>query len=226
LGNPTLKQILDALKHQVLVGKTYLSLATGLLQVNQDDPTILETAPVFFGLTVDGSLELAQMAIARMYDTASGAVTVPRMLQRAVQEIGSFQRGDAQEVSAAIAEAQAIVAALSPVLAAIRTRRNEWLAHLDPRTVADPKALNAKAKVTLPDVEHAFKETERFLTKLSCLYDGVLGDLRFIGGDDYQTVVENLRLYKCACIREFEKQFGTWTGPRPKDCSRKPYDLL
>ena len=42
LGKPTLKQILDALKNQVLVGKSYLDLAKGLLKA---DPVLLQTAP-------------------------------------------------------------------------------------------------------------------------------------------------------------------------------------
>ena len=41
LAKPTLKQILDALKNQVLVGKSYLDLAKGLLKA---DPVILQSA--------------------------------------------------------------------------------------------------------------------------------------------------------------------------------------
>src|SRR5215469_10099715 len=49
LGKPTLKQILDALKNQVLVGRSYLDLAKGLVKA---DPVILQTASTFFGLTM------------------------------------------------------------------------------------------------------------------------------------------------------------------------------
>ena len=225
MGKPTLKQILDALKNQVLVGKSYLALAKGLLQA---DPVILQAAPTFFGLTMDGSLELAQMAIARLYDKTSGAVTVQKMLGRAALEIASFQRGTKQEVSEAIANSEKVVVELEPVLAAIRQRRNEWLAHLDPRTVADPKALAAQAKLTVPDLERAFRETEEMLVKLSCFYDGTFGDLEFIGGDDYETALDWIRRAKCASIENYEREFGagSWTGPRPKDCSRGKFDPL
>jgi hypothetical protein len=57
LSKSTFKQILDALKRQILVGKSYVALAKGLLTA---DPVILQTAATFFGLTADGSLELAQ----------------------------------------------------------------------------------------------------------------------------------------------------------------------
>jgi hypothetical protein len=223
LGKPTLKQILDAQKRQVLVGKSYLNLAKGLLQA---DPAILQTAPTFFGLTTDGSMELAQMALARLYDETKGAVTVQAMLVQARRQASSFQRGDHQEVIAAIAKSEKTVLGLNLVLVAIRKRRNEWLAHLDPRTVADPKALSVKAKLTIPDLERAFKETEEILLELTSLYEGVIGDLRFIGGDDFEQALNWIRRAKCAFIENYEKQFGSWTGPRPKDCSRKPYDLI
>jgi hypothetical protein len=92
---PTLKQILDALKKQVLVGRTYLDTARGLLNA---DPVLLQTAPTFFGMAIDGSLELAQMAVARLYDTTRNTMSVPKMLKRAEHEAGTFQRGSGQEV--------------------------------------------------------------------------------------------------------------------------------
>lgn len=225
MGKPTLKQVLDALKHQVLVGKAYLDLAKGLVQA---DPVILQGAPTFFGLTTDGSLELAQMAVARLYDQTRGAVTVQAMLAQATREMSSFQRGDHLQVSAAIAKSNKIVLGLESVLVAIRQRRNEWLAHLDQRTVRDPKALAAKARLTIPDLERAFKETEEMLVEISCLYDGTFGDLRFLGGDDYETALNWIRLAKCAFIENYEKKYGagSWTQPRPRDCSRKDFELV
>jgi hypothetical protein len=225
LGKPTLKQILDTLKRQVLVGTSYLNVAKGLLQA---DPVILQVAPTFFGLTADGSLELAQMAVARLYDKTGGAVTVQTMLTHAARAVGSFQRGSEQQVTAAITKAQEAVAALEPVLDAIRQRRNKWLAHLDPRTVANPRALSAKAKLTIPDLERALTDTEEMLIELLSLYEGTIGELRFIGGDDYETALDWLRRAKCASIERYEKEHGaeSWTGPRSKDCSRSKFDLL
>lgn len=224
MADPTFKQIVDALKNQVLIGHSYLAVAKGLLEA---DPVILQTAPTFFGLTTDGALEVAQMALARLYDKTGGAVTIEKMLARATQELGLFQRGSKQEVSTAITNSRHAMEDLKPVLAAIRRRRNEWLTHLDPRTVADPKALAAQAKLTLPDLERAFHETEEILIRLSCLYDGTVGELKFIGGDDYKMAVDWIRRAKCAWIERYEQEFHTeWTGPRPKDCSREKFELL
>jgi len=218
LTKPTFKQILDALKRQVLMGKSYLNLAKGLLAADQ---AILLTAPTFFGLTTDGSLELAQMTIARLYDATRGSVTVPRMLERAGEEAASFQRAEEPGVRAQIVKWNAAIVALEPVLVSIRHRRNEWLAHLDPRTVANPTALSAKAKLSIPDLERAFRETEEIVADIALLYEGVFGELRFIGDDDYEAALNWIRSAKCTFIENYEKEFGEWTDAnhRPKDCS-------
>src|SRR6266446_5358506 len=226
VSKPTLKQILDVLKRQVLVGKSYLDLAKGLLEA---DAAIRDTAPTFFGLTIDGSLELAQMTIARLYDDATrGSVTIRRMLVRAAEEVASFQRGDEHSVRAEIAKRKAAIVALGPVLESIRQRRNEWLVHLDPRTVTNPASLSAKAKLSIPDLECVFKETEDILLKLSSLYEGVIVELQFLGGDDYKMALNWIRSAKCRSIENFEKEFGvgSWTGQRPKDCSRNMLDMI
>lgn len=220
---PTLKQILVALEKQVLVGRTYLDTARGLLKA---DPVLLQASPTFFGLTIDGSLELSQMAVARLYDVTKGTMTVPKLLRRAEMEAGSFQRGTPQEVRQTIADSDKAVAELEPVLAAIRDRRNAWLAHLDPQTIRDPQALEARAKVTMPDLEKLFKETEHILLAMSSLYDGTSGELKYIGWDDYEVALNWIRLAKCAHIEQYEKEFQVkWDGPRPKNCSRKGWEV-
>ena len=193
LGKPTFKQVLDALKGQILGGKSYLGIAQGLLSA---DPVLLDGARTFFNLTIGGNLELAQMAVARMYDRTRGAVTIPAMLVRAKSEIGSFQRGSHTEIMQAITKAEAAVTGLQAVLKSMHTRRNEWLAHLDPRTVSDSAALAIKAKLTIPDLEHALKETEEIVLEMSSLYEGVIGDLHYLGEDDYKSALNWIRKAK------------------------------
>ncbi len=207
-----------------MVGKTYLDTARGLLNA---DPVLVQDAPTFFGMAIDGSLELAQMAVARLYDTTKNTMSVPKMLERAEQEAGTFQRGSGQEVRKTIAECQKIVVGLDPVIAAIGERRNAWLAHLDPNTIADPNALAARAKLTLPDLERGFKDTEEIVLKMSSLYDGTIGEPKYIGGDDYKVALDWICRAKCALIEKYEHEFKRkWDGPRPKDCSRKDWELL
>lgn len=218
---PTFKQILDALKKQVLVGRTYLDTARGLLNA---DPVLIQTAPTFFGMAIDGSLELAQMAVARLYDATRNTMSVPKMLKRAEQEAGTFLRGSGPEVRKEIAACREIVNSLAPVITSIEERRNGWLAHLDPGTIADPNALAARAKLTFPDLERSFKDTEEIILKVSALYDGTVGELKYIGGEDYEAALDWIRRAKCAFIEKYEHEFKEkWNGPRPKDCTPKDW---
>lgn len=225
MSKPTFKQVLDALKRQILGGKSYLGIAKGLLEA---DAALFDGARTFFNLTIDGDLELAQMAVARMYDRTRGAVTIPAMLVRAKTEVASFKRGGRAKILQAITKSEVAVAGLRGVLDSIHTRRNEWLAHLDPRTVSNSAALAIKAKLTIPDLEHALKVTEEIVLDMSSLYEGVIGHLHYLGDDDYKSALNWIRKAKCAYIERFEQEHGagSWTGPRPKDCSRSAWDLL
>ena len=225
MSKPNFKQVLDALKRQVLNGKSYLRIANGLAQA---DPVILQTAPTFFYMTIDGSLELAQIAAARLYDRTKGAVTVIAMLCDAASKADTFQNGDRMQVDKALLKSVQRVIAIQPFVDAIRRRRNKWLAHLDAETVRDPVALVAKAKLTAPDLERVLGETEAIVLDLSNLYEGVFGELSYIGADDYETALAEflfITLNKCA-LGPSNPIAGTWTGPRPNDCSRQPYDLI
>lgn len=225
LAQPTLKQTLDALKRQVLNGKSYLKIADGLAKA---DPVIFQGATTFFYMTIDGSLELSQIAAARLYDRSKDSVTVEAMLYAAASQAGTFQYGNLRQVENAILKSVQRVIAIQPIVDAIRRRRDKWLAHLDPETVRDPAALTAKAKLTIPDLGRVFKETEEIVLEVCSLHEGVIGELRYLGGDDYKSALEWIRKAKCIFIERYEKEFGagSWNGPRPKDCSRNPYDLL
>lgn len=76
------------------------------------DPVVLDGSQTFFSLTIDGSLELAQMAVAKLYVRTKGAVRIPVLLVRAASEIGSFQRGDRQEITKAITKGENTVRGL------------------------------------------------------------------------------------------------------------------
>jgi CheY-like chemotaxis protein len=91
----------------------------------------------------------------------------------------------------------------------------------------EQSALAARAKLTFPDLERGFKDTEEIVLKMSSLYDGTIGELKYIGGDDYEVALDWIRRAKCAYIERYEHKFKEkWDGPRPKDCSRKDWELL
>jgi len=51
--------------------------------------------------------------------------------------------------------------------------------------------------------------------------EGVIGKLHYLGDDDYKSARNWIRKAKCAYIERFERDdgAGSWSGPRPKDCS-------
>ncbi len=216
-ASPSLKETLTRLKNEVILGNSYTDLAKGLRDA---DPVVLQSAGTFFGLTLDGSLQLSQMIAARLYDTTKGAVTVRSLLSDAAEQISSFQNGTQEQVREAIRSSEKRIARLQPILHSIRERRNKALAHLDPRTVRDPQALAEKAKLTMPELERVFSETEAILEDISSLYDGSGGPLRLIDGDDYEKALDYIADAKCAQADKYEREFHESAPfPRPRKCS-------
>jgi hypothetical protein len=218
---PTIIQILGSLVDEILRGKTALGIAEGLTAA---DPVVLEAAPVFFWFTRDGLLELAQMYAAKLYDAHKNAVTVLTLLAIAEQQAGSFQNGQPREVRAAIAKAKTQIAGMNIPLASITKRRNEALAHLAPKSVVNRTGLNVTANLTVADLRTVFSETEKIVRTMDTLYSGVTGELRYLGQDDYEAVLDFVAAGKCAEAADYERLSGEkcfW--PLPAKCpDRKP----
>jgi AbiU2 len=213
MPKPTLAEMLKVLKRQILIGKSYLAIAKGLQAA---DPVILSTAPTFFGLTMDGGIELVQLVVARVYDRTPGTVTMMSMLHEAACRIREARKAGQVNVGPALLQCAQRAISLQPIIDSIRRRRNKWLAHLDPEIVRDPRRLSERAKLTIPDLELVLDHTEQNVLKISNLYEGITGKLSFIGGDDFLAVLEWLRKARCEFIANFEKEFERpWDGQKP-----------
>ena len=72
----------------------------------------------------------------------------------------------------------------------------------------------------MPDLDRAFGETEGIVVEFFAPYQGVFGELEFIGGDDCKAVLDWIRSAKCTFIENYEKEFHTpWTDAPPRDSS-------
>jgi hypothetical protein len=214
---PTLDQILSAISQQVMHGKTALGIAQGLIAA---DRVVFNAAPVFFAFTSDANLELAQNYAARLYDSHAKAITVNTLLAESKRQRTTFKRGKPDDVLAAVAMSHALIASLKAPLEAIRKRRNEVLAHLDPATVINPQGLNTTAKLTIIDLVKVFSDTEKIVLTIDSLYSGVFGELRYLGEKDYTAVLDHIADSICAKAEEFEKLSGEpWTFPLPEKCA-------
>ena len=178
---PTISEILISLKHEVVFGKAYLNIAKGL---GEADPVVLATAQTFFGLTIEAFLQTAQMYAAKLYDTTSGAITVKSLLDAANSQAGNFKYGTPQEISAAIDDAEMRRHSLITILKSVKDRRNQSLAHLDPRTVKDPAGLANRAKLTFADLGKLFDETGAILNEFSRLWEDTTTAVWLFDEDD------------------------------------------
>src|SRR5271170_6597065 len=178
IAKPTIDQVLTNLKHEVLFGGAYLAIAKGLVE---EDPVVLRVSPAFFGLTLEASLQMSQMFAAKLYDKTRGAVTLKSLLAEAELKAGTFKNGTPPQVSLAAKNAKSSIASLSSILASVQDRRNQAIAHLDPRTVADPAALGVRATLTVADLEKVFHETGAILNGISVLWDDTFAVMELIG---------------------------------------------
>jgi HEPN superfamily AbiU2-like protein len=176
------------------------------------------TAPTFFGVMSEGGLVMAQMCLARLYDKHRGTVTIGLLFVEANRAPGAFKKADATQVARAVRDSRVKVAKLASVLSAIKHRRDTWFAHTDPRAVNDPTTHQAKAELTVEQLQHAFTETESIIQEFGYLLDGSIGPIRFLGGDDYKNLFEIIRRATGDDMRRFDEAFKEQFGhPPPKD---------
>jgi hypothetical protein len=211
---PTIDQLLSSLTNEVLRGKAYLEIGRGLVAA---DPVVLSTSRTFFGLTLEASLQMSQMFAAKLHDKMTGTVTVTSLLDAAELYAGAFEYGTRKDVCGAVKEAQKRIAALLPILKAVRDRRNQAIAHLDPKTVTDPQALETEAKLTVKDLERIFEETGAILNEFSRLWKDTTSVMEFIDDDDYTTALDLIADAKHAQVDRYEAEFKQpCPFPRPK----------
>lgn len=185
---PSIEQTMNGLIAEVRFGKAALRIAAAL---NTVEPDIWNAAPLFFGLSRQANLEVAQMYVARLYDKPTKyktPVTVRTLLKLAEEQPALFTKGEPDEVLAAAKECRAIIATLRAPLASIETRRNEALAHLDANSVMNPGILKLTAPLTIDDLQRVFDESENILRKIDRFYSGLVGPIFFLEQDDYKTV--------------------------------------
>jgi AbiU2 len=213
---PDVKQLLNALMREVLLGNTHLSIANGLRDA---DPVVLDTAGVFFGLTFTAHLEAAQMYAAKLFDTHRDAETIHTLLRTAEQNTHLFTNRSPQDVRTAVRDAKRRVIGLDRIIKPLQARRNKVLAHLAPETVIDPVKLIRDAKLTLDDLLEIFNAAGEIVNEISRLYMDATHLTAFPSHDDYKHALKLVAEAKCAEIRKYEDEYKTpWTGARPKNC--------
>ena len=213
MPKPTIDEILVSLKNEVIFGRAYLTIATGVKDI---DPVVLKSSPTFFGLGFEASLQMSQLLAARLYDKTARAVTIDYLLKEVTLQADKFKRGTPANVAQIVKTAEARIAAIEDILKAIRKRRNEIIAHLDPETVKDPAGLAHRAKLSIADLEKVFDETSAILNDVLGSWSDIYADLRLRDADDYKAVADLIAEAKHAQVDKWEKEFPTQPCPFPR----------
>ena len=223
-AKPNFEQISISLANQVLIGNACTNIARGLWNA---DPVVLATAKIFFGLALEGNLQLAQIYAARMFDKTKGAISVYSFMREAKNWAAGLQGAEAATAAEAITGAESRILSLEPILFSLLRRRNEALAHLDPKTVVDPQHLDKNAKLTFPELSKVFVQTGRILNEINALRTGVVSHFEFVGVEDYEMALMLISEAKCAQVDRYEKEFGK-PAPfeRPKNCPEASQPLF
>lgn len=185
------QQILAWLMTEVMFGKAHYEIVRGLGRRDPTASAAFRTAPRFFSLTVGAHADAAQMTVARIYDRTSAA-SIHKLFSAALQEAETFTYASPKDVQKAVQESQDAIRTIEQALKAIRTRRNQTMAHLDSRPFADPAGYVKGGMVSYRQLDELFKTTSRILNRFSLLHRGAEFPLVLKDCTDYERVINIL----------------------------------
>jgi hypothetical protein len=176
---------------EVIAGTAHLNAAKSVAEASKSHPVLMRVSPSFFNLTTRAHLEAAQLCAARLFDTHSECVGILWLLKQAKHRREEFSHRSVGDLDEAIRDAEHICAAKASVLAALKHRRDKWLAHLDKKTIRDPEQFAKDARLSCPELEDLFASATNILNTMADLH-GQAGYLVF--GDDYDDLSHTLEL--------------------------------
>jgi hypothetical protein len=175
-------EMLAWLMTEVKFGRAHFSITRALTRANR---AVLDTAPRFFEMTFGAHADLAVLVAARLFDR-TGRVSIHNLLSLALNQAGTFKYGKAAEVKKAVAESKTSIAALEPIIRAIRTRRNETIAHADARPLVNPAGYIEEGSVSFLELGGLFEKTGSILNRFYELHQGASVILDLEDAKDYE----------------------------------------
>ena len=209
---------LSRLIEMVVLGTAHIKIGRGLGQTLSDDPAIAHVAPVFWGMTMTAHLDVAQLIAFKLFDPRQGTMTIKFLLDRAEELKKSFGNATATQVKEIVKIGRFQIANLDAPLKPIRNKRNRVLAHVDPTIVSNPAKLAKEIEVKFSDLNLVLNTAGHILNELSVAFRDASPLYEMIGADDYEMAVSLIADAKCAQVREYEREFGSWLHLRPKKC--------
>ena len=147
-----LETLFETLTKEASFCRSFLVIGQVLVKQGKENPASLNIAPRFFALTYMAHVEMVFIRVAKLFDKSANAATIYALLDEARKMKGAFKNKKAPEVQAIIHDADAKIAGLGDVLKRLRVVRNHRVAHLDAKTVLQPKPQSEEARVTIDEL--------------------------------------------------------------------------
>ena len=101
-----------------------------------------------------------------------------------------FPNATPQEAREKVSTARLLISQLGPVVEAVQIRRNEYLAHLDPRTVFDLSSMYERSKLTVKDLDDVLVQSTNVLNLFSQMIDRTISVPTLPGSGDCGAVLK------------------------------------
>ena len=192
-----MKKIFDRVRDLVLYGDAHLRIWEGLAnEVRRDNFLVGNTAPTFFGLTLEAHLDRALINAAKTFDSHKDALTLKKVLNCAGQNKRTLSSENQKRLAEFFPAAECQLREISSNLSAIQTRRDKIIAHLDRKAVSAPQTVIADSQVTLDDLKKVYAVAWNIIPEISTIFWDETPLLPLVDVEDYEWPLSFVRAEK------------------------------
>lgn len=204
-----LDALIDFLTKQVYLGRMHLWIWRHLNDALVQNSDVLGISPVFFQLTLRAHIDEAFLHLSRLLDRKRRNLRLRALLDCAEEHAGKFEKADSAHVrSSILPELWRRLEELDSQAEPVLRRRNTFLAHLDPRAVADFEAVASESKLTIGELEDFYKEAGEIVNAISGAYRGSQTLMELIEWGDFKRLVELVVRGRKTELQDFRRKHG------------------
>jgi hypothetical protein len=196
------KGIFEKVRDLALYGDAHLRIWEGLAkEISKDNFLVGNTAPTFFGLTLEAHLDRALLNAAKTFDRHRDALNLRKVLNCASEHKRTLTGERQKALTKFFPNAEYQLQEIETKLSAIQTRRDKVIAHLDRKAVSDPQKVIAESQVTLADLKKVYAVAWSIIQEVSTIFWNETPLLPVADVDDYEWPLSFVRDEK---KRQFE----------------------
>jgi hypothetical protein len=196
------KGIFERVRDLVLYGDAHLRIWEGLAkEISEDNFLVGNTAPTFFGLTLEAHLDRALLNAAKTFDAHKDALNLRKILNCAGENKRTLSGENQKRLTEFFPKAERQLSEIASSLSAIQTRRDKIIAHLDRKAVSDPQNVIAESRITLDELKKVHDTAWKIIQEVSTIFWDQTPLLPLVDVDDYEWPLSLVRAEK-------KRQFG------------------